>query len=98
MSDSIWDGGDNPPEDMTATIQGYVDEADARNLRIVAFNDAVREMPGKLGELLRQIAHAYSEFVSVESFGGTTAGEETRLYGVMDEAMSTLDWLQEGQS
>lgn len=86
-----------PDEEIAATIKDSVHEADARNVRIQAFHDGVRDMPGQLGALLRQVAHAYSDFVSAEGFGGTTSGEETRLNGVLDEAMSTLDWLRAGE-
>lgn len=99
---SVWDGerGDGfaPDEEIAATIKDAMGEANERNARIQAFHNGVREMHGQLGSLLRQVAHAYAEFCSAESFGGTTVGEESRLNGVVDEAMSTLDWLREGQS
>jgi hypothetical protein len=54
-------------------------------------------MPGQLGALLRQVGHAWAEFERHEQLGGTTTGEEVRLRGVLSEAMSTLDWLREGE-
>ncbi len=91
------DGEFVPDEEITATIKDAVHEADARNARIVAFGDAVRDMPGQLGELLQQINDAYSEFCAAEQWGGTTVGEECRLNRVMDEAVSTLEWLRAGE-
>lgn len=47
--------------------------------------------------LFREIAHAFNEFQSAVQFGGTTAGEETRLYGVVDSAVATWLWLRAGE-
>lgn len=92
------DGGEFvPAEEIAATIKDAVVEADDRNARIAAFGDAVRDMPGQLGELFQQINDAYSEFCAAEQWGGTTVGEECRLNRVMDEAMLTLEWLRAGE-
>jgi len=96
---SIWDGTGEPTRDdeIAATVRDAIVEADARNARITRFHDTVRDgVPGQLGELLRQIATAHADHVEAERWGGTTSGEETRLNRILDEAMSTLDWLREG--
>lgn len=87
-----------PDEEIAATVRDAIEQADAREERVVRFHDTVRDMPGQLGALLRQVAHAHADFVEAERWGGTTVGEETRLNGVLDEAMSTLDWLNEGRT
>lgn len=78
-------------------IRRALDESDMEAARIQGFQDRVRDMPGPLGALLRQVAHAWAEFEQAEQLGGTTTGEEIRLRGVLSEAMSTLDWLREGE-
>lgn len=83
-------------DEIAANVRRALDDSDAEAARIQAFQDAVRDMPGPLGALLRQVAHAWAEFEQHEQMGGTTAGEEIRLRGVLGEAMSTLDWLTEG--
>jgi hypothetical protein len=85
-------------DEMGANIRRALDESDAETNRIAAFHDHVRDMPGPLGELLREVAHAWSNFEQAEACGGTTTGEEVRLRGVLGSAMSTLDWLREGQT
>lgn len=84
-------------DEVSANVQRAFEEGAAEARRILAFQDAVREMPGPLGSLLRQVAHAWSDHEQAMEFGGTTAGEEIRLRGVLGEAMSTLDWLREGE-
>lgn len=79
-------------------VNRMIDEAETEAARIQLFEDRVRDMPGPLGELLREVAHAWSDFEQAEAFGGTTTGEEVRLRGVLGAAMSTLDWLGEGTS
>lgn len=85
-----------PDEEFAATLGAAYQEQVDRNDRIMAFCDAVQEMPGQLGNLLRQIAHAHNEFTAAEQWGGTTVGENIRLAGVIDEAMDAWDWLTEG--
>jgi hypothetical protein len=84
-------------DDVVAeTVRRAIEDADAEEVRIQAFQDRVRDMPGPLGELLREVAHAWADFEQAEAYGGTTTGEEVRLRGVLGGAMSTLDWLREG--
>lgn len=101
-SGSIWDGEREfaADEDIAATVKGAALDAEARNERIAEFAESVLvlDMPGPLGSLLRTISHAYGSFCESEKAGGTTVGEETRLFGLLDEAMDTLDWLKEGSS
>lgn len=89
------DGFDD--DEIGANIRRALDDADAEVARIQAFHDRVRDMPGPLGCLLREVAHAWAEFEAAERLGGTTTGEEIRLRGVLSESMSTLDWLREGE-
>lgn len=96
MTDSIWDGDDGfaPAEErLPAAMQEAVDDHLVRRDRALLFKATVNQVEGPLGALLRQIAHAHNEFEAAEKFGGVTVGEETRINGVLDEAMSTLNWL-----
>lgn len=84
-------------DEVGANIRRALEESDAETARIQRFQDQVRDMPGPLGALLREIGHSWAEYESAEQLGGATAGEEIRLRGVLGEAMSTLDWLREGE-
>lgn len=84
-------------DEVAANVRRAIEEGDAEAARIQRFQTQVRDMPGQLGTLLRQVAHAWAEFESAEQWGGTTTGEEVRLRGLLHEAMSTLDWLREGE-
>lgn len=95
---SIWDGEYAADESIAATVKGVAREAEARNERIARFTKAVQDMAGPLGALLRQATHGYASFCESELRGGTTAAEETRWFGLLDEAMDLHDWLTEGQS
>jgi hypothetical protein len=83
-------------EVVGANVRRAFEDTEQGQARIQQFQDGIREMPGPLGVLLRQIGHAWAEFEAAEELGGTTFGEEVRLRGVLGEAMSTLDWLREG--
>jgi hypothetical protein len=93
VSDSVWDNEFAPADEVADTIKRAVRDADDRNARITDFQDRVRDIHGPLGVLLRQIDSAYAEFAEASLRGDTTAAEETRINGVMDEAMDALDWL-----
>jgi hypothetical protein len=82
-------------EVVGANVRGAFEDAEQGHARIQEFQDGIREMPGQLGVLLRQVGHAWAEFEAAEELGGTTFGEEVRLRGVLGEAMSTLTWLRE---
>jgi hypothetical protein len=83
-------------EEIGAHIREMVADGDRDELRLMVFHEHVQDIPGLVGELLRQIAHAHSEFRLAVHAGGTTAGEETRLFGVLDSAVALADSLRDG--
>ena len=88
---------DMDDETVGANVRRALEESESEAVRIQGFQDLAQDMPGQLGALLRQVGHAWAEFERHEQLGGTTTGEEVRLRGVLAEAMSTLDWLREGE-
>ncbi|MGB3443843.1 MAG: hypothetical protein WBA97_34330 [Actinophytocola sp.] len=88
---------DDFPDGLPPALRDAVDDTLARNARVLVFKAYVQGMPGQLGTLMRQVAHAHNEYLSAELFGGVTVGEETRLNSLLDEAMDTVDWLRAGE-
>lgn len=79
-----------------AFVRELVSEGDDDELRLMSFHEHVQSVPGPVGELLRQVAHAHDGFVAAVHQGGTTAGEETRLFGVLDVAVSLVERWKDG--
>lgn len=92
-----------PPEDghvdaaKAEQINHAMDQAEARELAITAYIARVDTMPGQLGDLLRTIGEAHRAYIDAEHDNATTIGEYSRLSTVVDEALTTLDWLLEGE-
>lgn len=87
----------NDDEIVGANVRRAFENGEAEAERIQLFKAQVRNMPGPLGDLLGEVAQAWADFEQSDSWGGVTAGEEVRLRGVLHAAMSTLDWLREGE-
>lgn len=84
-------------EQVGAHIRELVAEGDRDEMRLMSFHEHVQLVPGPVGELLRQVAHAHNEFVTAVHQGGTTVGEETRLFGVLDVAVSMVERWRDGE-
>ena len=63
-----------------------------------AFLARVQDVPGLLGQLLREIAQARVAWRNAERWGGTTGGEGDRLLPIIDAAQELVDDLTGGVS
>jgi hypothetical protein len=79
-----------------AHIRQMVAEGDRDELQLMLFHEHVSAVPGRVGELLRQVAYAHGEFVAAADRGDTTASEETRLLCVVDLAVALVEYLRDG--
>jgi hypothetical protein len=66
-------------------------EQDVDACRLMAFYEAVGDVTGPYGPLVREIAHAYSVFQLAKQSYGTTEGESVRLGWVLDAAMTYVE-------
>lgn len=90
--------GPNEFEDpLTAALNERAVEMDDEAFRLLKFHALVPDVEGPVGSLLRMIAHVHNAFEEAKSLYGTTEGEANRLFAVLEEAMSTLEWLREGE-
>lgn len=78
-------------EEIGAHLRALVAEGEDFEFRTVAFHESIRDYPGPVGVLLRQIAHAHNSWDESRRAGGTTEGEETRLLHILDDAMALVE-------
>ena len=83
-------------EEIGADVRAYLADHDKDELRLMVFHEHVADIEGEAGPLLRSIARAHSGFVEAVKLGGTTAGEETRLFAILDDAVSLAEQLRAG--
>lgn len=89
---------DRPSDaEVGARIRELVEAGDVGDFRVLAFHASVAEVPGPVGSLLRAIAHAHDSYEESRALYGTTEGEATRLFAVLDEAMSVVDAWRAGE-
>lgn len=72
------------------------DEAQ-RLLRLNAFFGGVQDQPGPMGEMFREFAHAYNEYLSAHSAGFTTEAEDVRMGALLESSMACWEWLRAGE-
>jgi len=72
--------------------------ADAqRVLRIAEFCNGVQDMPGPMGEMFREFAYAYNQYLEAHQAGFTTEAEDVRMGNLITVHMSCWEWLREGE-
>lgn len=84
-----------PDEEVLAVLKDATADHIAQNARITHFCAAAQDLQGPLGDVFREIADTFTDFRTACQFGTTTANEETRMYRVVDAAVSALSWLRE---
>lgn len=84
-------------EELNKVLNRNREEIADEDWRLLQFHALVPDAPGQVGSLLRMIAHVHDEFAKSKAHFGTTHGEENRMYSILDEAMSTLEWLRTGE-
>lgn len=88
----------DPDEETLAMLRDAAADHDAQTVRIMDFCTSVRDMPGPLGDVFREIADAFTDFRTGCQFGTTTGAEETRMYRVVDAAVAAFAWLRDGET
>ena len=82
---------------IMALLEEEAGRAVLNELRVSCFHAAVQAIPGKLGVLLRQIAHAHTEFEKAREAYGTTEGESVRLSAIVDDAMELVEFIDQNR-
>lgn len=88
----------DPDEDVIAMLNQSAAAHDAQAARIGDFCATVQDMPGPLGDMFREVADAFTDFRTACQFGTTTGAEETRMYRVVEAAVSAFGWLRDGEA
>jgi hypothetical protein len=83
-------------EALATAMEERAVEQDADDCRLIAFFESVGDVEGPVGELLRQVAHAYSQYQVARENYGTTEGEAVRLGWVLADAMALVESMRDG--
>jgi hypothetical protein len=83
-------------EEIGARVREFVEAGDDGDLRLLVFHETVPTVPGPLGVLLRQIAHAHNEYETARELYGTTEGEANRLFPVIQDAVALVESMRDG--
>lgn len=78
-------------EEIGARVREFVEAGEVDDFRMLAFHATVGDIPGQLGVLLREIAHAHDGYEEARTQYGTTEGEANRLFAVLGEAMTLVE-------
>lgn len=84
-------------QDDAEVAHGIEDEGEQWEFRVLVFREHVTGIGGQIGIVARTVLRSYDDFCEAVQRGGTTAGEETRLYAVVDETMQLVESLRAGE-
>jgi hypothetical protein len=89
---------DDPDMDrrVADSVRGMIAEGELWEFRLLMFREHALNVGGQIGILMRSVLAAYDSFQEAMLLAGTTAGEETRLFSIVDEAMVLVESLRDG--
>jgi len=76
---------------VAEAAQDLLAQAKAKDARLAEMVAGVQPITGELGDLLRSIAAAYSEWEWAEQFNATTEGESMRMERVAFSALALYE-------